>query len=416
MNQYDEKPLPLLLHHRKLILLFILATALFASLWVLTVPPTWAGGSIDCNQIDWSVGNQGDLIAAISCFNAKTSPGTYTISISQGIILTASTFEITNSTTGVELLIEGNGFTVEGNGTSLGLRPFSIAANTTVTFNDIIIRQGSINSGGGIYNEGTVTINNSTISDNTVDGGGGGGISNLGTAFIFNSIISGNSGGFGGGIYNEGIITVSNSTIISNTAVAGGGFNNSSFGTAIINNSTINNNSANRGGGISNGNSATLMSNNSTISGNSADNVGGIDNFGVATISNNTLNDHNGGGIYNGATITVNNTIIANSINGGDCFGSIISAGHNIASDSSCNLTGDGDLTDTNPMLESLQDNGGPTFTHALMPTSPAIDAGNTSLTQDQRGIARPQGLADDIGAFELKSFNLFLPLILSSE
>ncbi len=55
------------------------------------------------------------------------------------------------------------------------------------------------------------------------------------------------------------------------------------------------------------------------------------------------------------------------------------------------------------PKLGPLADNGGPTWTMALLPGSPAIDAGNTSLAPatDQRGLPRPVGLAADIGAFE---------------
>ena len=87
-----------------------MATTLLASIWALTVPPTWAGGGIDCNQAEWIVSSQGDLNDAINCFNAKVSSGNYTISLSQGITLTTSTFEIINTTAGVELLIEGNGF------------------------------------------------------------------------------------------------------------------------------------------------------------------------------------------------------------------------------------------------------------------------------------------------------------------
>ena len=58
------------------------------------------------------------------------------------------------------------------------------------------------------------------------------------------------------------------------------------------------------------------------------------------------------------------------------------------------------------PLLGPLQDNGGPTFTHALLPGSPAIDhipAENCEVTTDQRGVARPQGAACDIGAYELE-------------
>ena len=117
-----------------------------------------------------------------------------------------------------------------------------------------------------------------------------------------------------------------------------------------------------------------------------------------------------GGGLYNSGQITVANSIIANSPNGGDCSlgWMITSLGHNLGSDGSCGLTATGDITNTNPLLGSLKDNGGPTLTHALLKSSPALDAGDNTICQaplvnsiDQRGITRLQGEACDIGAFE---------------
>ena len=86
-------------------------------------------------------------------------------------------------------------------------------------------------------------------------------------------------------------------------------------------------------------------------------------------------------------------------------FGNITSLGHNLDSDGSCELSGTGDLSSTDPLLGPLQDNGGPTFTHALLPGSPAIDAADDTAAPatDQRGIRRPQGRAGDIGAYEFK-------------
>jgi len=91
--------------------------------------------------------------------------------------------------------------------------------------------------------------------------------------------------------------------------------------------------------------------------------------------------------------------------------------GGNLDSDGSCNLTDPTDLPNSDPLLGPLQDNGGPTPTHALLPGSPAIDAiphadctydddGNPAtpevpLATDQRGVARPQWIGCDIGAFE---------------
>jgi hypothetical protein len=92
--------------------------------------------------------------------------------------------------------------------------------------------------------------------------------------------------------------------------------------------------------------------------------------------------------------------------------------GHNLDSDGTCNLTDSTDLPNTDPMLGALQDNGGPTPTHALLLGSPAINAiplgnctydddGNSGtpevpLADDQRGVTRPQGDTCDIGAYEI--------------
>jgi hypothetical protein len=80
-----------------------------------------------------------------------------------------------------------------------------------------------------------------------------------------------------------------------------------------------------------------------------------------------------------------------------------------IRSDGAGILTGPGDQINTDPMLGPLQDNGGPTFTHALLPGSPAIDAGDPSFAPppsfDQRGpgFDRVSGSRIDIGSFEVQ-------------
>jgi hypothetical protein len=99
------------------------------------------------------------------------------------------------------------------------------------------------------------------------------------------------------------------------------------------------------------------------------------------------------------------NTIIANSPAGGNCYGPLTSQGNNLSQDDSCqaSLTAPGDLNARSPLLGPLQDYGGPTQTHALLPGSPAINGGTGvgCPATDQRGFARPQGAACDIGAFE---------------
>ena len=101
--------------------------------------------------------------------------------------------------------------------------------------------------------------------------------------------------------------------------------------------------------------------------------------------------------------LLLNTLLAANATN---CSGGITDAGHNLSSDGTCNFTNLSSLNNTDAKLGELSNNGGPTVTMALLPGSPAIDAGDTSLAPatDQRGFPRPAGSAADIGAFEYGS------------
>jgi CSLREA domain-containing protein len=277
--------------------------------------------------------------------------------------------------------------------------------------------QGNVGTtaGGGLANNGgTVTVYRTAVLSNT--GGfnvyGGGGIENSGTLTVTNSTLSGNSAGEGGGISNLGTLTVTNSTLSGNSAngYAGGGIFN--FGTLTMANSTLSGNAAGIGGGVLNFGPLTVS--NSTLSGNSGAMFGGgVANYlGPLTVSNSTLSGNSatfGGGIYSqsNATTTVTGTIVASGTGGADCAGTLGEVqGYNLDDDTSCGFSKTTDLTNTNPLLGPLQNNGGPTPTMALLPGSPAIDKGGTAANgcpaTDQRGVARPQGPACDIGAFEL--------------
>ena len=219
-----------------------------------------------------------------------------------------------------------------------------------------------------------------SISGLTVTGGGsassGGGLSNLGTTMLTNCTITGNSAGNGGGLNNHGTATLNSCTISNNTASSSGGGLQTAGG--------------------------TLTLTNCTVSGNSA--------------------GHNGGGLYNtSGTVTIGNTIAAGNTTGNlgpDVFGSFVSKGHNLIgkTDGSTGWVSS-DLTGTiaatlNPLLAPLGNYGGPTQTMALLPGSPAIDAGSNSLipsgaTTDQRGLSRIVNGTVDIGAFESSGFTL---------
>ena len=157
---------------------------------------------------------------------------------------------------------------------------------------------------------------------------------------------------------------------------------------------------------------------NSTISGNSAANSGGgiaalYSQF-LVTIDNSTFTGNSapsGGGIYNAERLEIIDTILNAGASGENIFnngGTIISHGYNISSDDGGGyLNGPGDQIDTDPLLGPLQDNGGPTVTHALSPGSPAIDTGDPNFTPppfyDQRGcpFVRVFNGRIDVGSFE---------------
>jgi hypothetical protein len=189
-----------------------------------------------------------------------------------------------------------------------------------------------------------------------------------------NTTISGNVGtNAEGGIDNGfGPIKIVNSTIAGNSAPGPGGFG---------------------GGFLTFGGPATVATlTNTTITGNTATFGGGLVSFGPA--------------IRLQSTIVANNRTVAGGISSdGNCNRPMASSGYNLDSGFTCGLHGPGDLSNTDPRLGPLQDNGGPTQTEALLPGSPAIDAVALSVCPpppaDQRGVARPQGAACDMGAFE---------------
>jgi hypothetical protein len=286
--------------------------------------------------------------------------------------------------------------------------------------------------GGGICNSGTLTVTNTTFSGNSATNGGGGGIANLeyGTLTVGNSTFSGNTAtGGGGGISNSGTLTVTNTTFSGNSVDCGGGGISNSSGMLTVINTTFSDNTAiggdpGGGGGIRNYNGSVTVSN-SAFSGNTTAGAGGgIHNyFGTVTVSNSTFSGNSaanfGGGIYNhnsgSVETTFKNTIVANSPSGSNCSGTITDGGGNLSyPDTTC------PGINSDPKLGALQDNGGPTWTMALLPGSAAIDAGNDAICAappvsglDQRGVARPQRPRCDIGAYEALPPRAILPIIL---
>ena len=364
----------------------------------------------------------------------ETGSGTDTITFDTSVFSGAQTINLTSQLPTItdSLTITGAGanlLTIDaGNGTDDefdtgdGFRIFNIndgdngnqidvtLSGLTLTGGDPSITDNSAD-GGAILNREILLLSGSVVSGNASLDGGGIYNSSDGTLVVTSSILSGNLSEFGGGITNRGTATITNSTLSDNSAGQGGGIANSG-GTATVTNSTLSNNSSSgNGGGIFSSFNSAVTITNSTLSGNSASNNGGgiYNTGGTAIVTSSTLSGNSadfGGGISNRGTATITNSIVANS-SGGDL--------ENNTPDNfftgSFNLIGDGQdlggLTGTitgDPLLGPLAFNAGPTETHALLPGSPAINAGDDNVTQteDQRGLARNfNGV--DIGAFELQ-------------
>jgi hypothetical protein len=278
----------------------------------------------------------------------------------------------------------------------------------TVNLANAVITSNSAFEGGGIDNGATLNVTNSTISGNNATTNGGGIAEGLGLLNVINSTISGNQAGNGGGIFvrpaTSGTLFIDRSTISGNNATSNGGgiadFSDLQHTLHMVN-STISGNIATDGGGI--WNSAALITTNATITANIA--TGGAP-AGLPQNVAPTILVLVGGGITNaGGSVDLRNTIVAGQLAGDDCVGTITANLSGLDSDGTC---GAGIMA--NPLLGLLANNGGPTFTHALLAGSPAIDAADPTICAqapvngvDQRGVTRPQGPGCDIGAFELE-------------
>ncbi len=319
----------------------------------------------------------GDLRYCITQANANPGEDLIIFGVGGTINLTSALPDVSD-----DLIIAGPGADQVNvrRGTFGNYRVFTIATGVNAQIYSLTISNGHFSNmggsstwGGGIRNSGVLTLGASTVRDNQVVGFGavgkrGGGISNEGIMLIFDSTISGNTNNAssdnttpetarGGGIYNHtgASLTILNSTIAGNSAIVTGGANNNHAS----------------GGGIDGGGFEEIR--NSTISANTASsNLQGTAGVDSASI--------------------IQNTIVSGN-NGPNASGS---------------FSGGSNLIDADAMLGPPADNGGPTQTMALLPGSPAIDAGdNTDAPEfDQRGTGFPRIVNGtiDIGAFEVQA------------
>ena len=336
--------------------------------------------------------DSGDGSLRQAILDANANPGADTIDfqdeLSGTITLTSGQLVVTD-----DLSVNGPGsfsITVSGNHAS---RVFDVFPGITVNISGLTVSDGSAmgSGGGGIRNQGTLTLANVVLSGNTVgEFDEGAGILNIGTLTVSDCTLSGNStgsSGFGGGVDNVGTLSIARTTLSGNAAIAGSGINNL-FGTVTITDSTL---SGNTGHGAINNTTGTVNMSFTTLSDNS--DIG---------LSNNA-----------GSTLNVKNSIIANTHGGSDCSnsGTFNATGTNFTTNGAC--PGFTVVTPAQLNLGPLADNGGPTQTNALLPGSVAIDAApdctdvaGNSVGADQRGVSRPQGTACDVGAYEFVPCN----------
>ncbi len=349
-----------------------------------------------------------------------SAAGVCTITLTGGVISAQAAggeLLIANQTGAQKLLISGNSAN----------RIFEVGLNGNLTLDGLTVLRGAGGNTGVIRNsQGTLTINNSIITQNT---GGfivySGAFGNAGTLNISNTTVSNNTGiGIfatnqlaGGGTVNIINSTVSNN-IVSDTAVAGGNGGGIYFlgGQLRITNSTVSGNGNAVGGGIfistfGTGGSTSAVLTNCTVTANtSTEGGGGIEVF--------------------RATLNLRNTIVSGNTRAGSASdirfneAAGVSFGNNLIGISTNFSTGNtqwlaSDQLNQDARLAPLANNGGTTQTHALLFNSPAINAGNNCVitangcgdnnppvASDQRGQARSGAV--DVGAFEYFSRTAF--------
>ncbi len=398
------------------------------------------GGKILNNQAQSSGGGIYNQASNLSISGSEFS-GNRAINFSGGAISSIdSDVQISGSTIAANQAVNGGGIeqirgrlnltgtTVENNQTTGSGGGIELTFVPTMIQDSRILNNRAIGNGGGLGSyQSPITIARTEIGGNTANLLGGG-IEGVESDLTLNDVrLTNNQAQSGGGLSNRSITgiantTISNSQIIGNQATeTGGGLGFLGNTNTQIQGTTIAQNTAGiDGGGIFG--SSVLGISNSTLTQNQAArnggaiNANGVVNLANVTIANNTADVNGLGGgvlVQPSGVVQLNNTIVANNRNpiGPDVSGAFVDQGNNLIG-SSDGSTGFATSTlvgtsaaPIDPLLGPLANYGGLTETLALLPGSRAIDAGNSNLTTDQRGIARV-GVAD-IGAFESRGLTL---------
>ena len=269
-----------------------------------------------------------------------------TIALSQHVTIPAD----------LTVTIEGpadKGITLDAGGNDVVLM---VVAGATATLRNLTIMGGTNTLGGGIHNEGDLTLENCTVAGNQAPPGV-------------------NESGSGGGIYSLGPLTLVNSTVSGNDGYEGGGIFYGDPGSALsLDNSTVVDNDGGYGGGLAVRDSKAFRLRNSIVANNTAEKL----------VTNNCY-------IESASTSVTLSGVNLTNAGVTECYQDDPHPNYIYA-----------DPIELGP----LADNGGPTWTHALPKGSPAIDAATDCDTDtDQRYVSRPQGAACDIGAYEFDSY-----------
>jgi len=302
--------------------------------------------------------------------------------------------------------------TISGNSASFGGGAAISGVRSSIEMTDCVVSDNTGNSGAGIQNQGgSLSLSRTIVRENTATGFqsvGGIEVAGPGVATIESCTISSNTGDRGGIVHQGDTLTITNSTISDNTATDyGSGIFMTFDALTTVRNSTISgntctgSNAGNSGGGAINQSRGNLIIESCTITNNSAPNV---------------ASGARGGIWLENGTLTVTNSIVARNGSGtstqdiAKSGGTVTDGGYNVIGD---NTSVEADFTAVtnyvgtaanprNPQIGPLANNGGPTQTHGLLYLSPALNNGDTTLTTDQRGL--PRIGAKDIGAFEVQT------------
>ena len=359
----------------------------FATLWVASS----GTDSGNCSQANPCATISRAIALAIPNDTIYVGPGSFTDHVT-----------VDPSISGLTIQGAGMHSTIVSGGVDQAGSVFTIQPGATAAIEDLSITGGQAADGGGVNDTGALTLARDEVAFNSATG------SDL-------------SPGSGGGIYANGSLTVTDSAIFSNqAATGGGGISHPPGGAMLLAHDLIARNTVMTAGGFGGGvyafggtlDADTIVANQIVDSSGNPGGFGGGVRAISAVFSGDTITANSAasaGGADFELDDTVGSTIIAANYGGNCTYSSIdTSFEFNLEDDpgGSCGFGGRHDLVGVDPRLGPLADNGGPTQTIAITPSSPAYDFSLACDGTDQRGVSRLQRGAQqcDIGAYQVSA------------